>query len=77
MLPGRQSYKLIRTDLTLQGYASIFCVDEAANIAQYFALFYKKVLIFREGTIYKIRKEGSYTKLSSNSLSRQSAASRK
>ena len=42
MLTGKQSYKLIRTDLTLQGHALNFCVAEDANIAQYIFPFLQK-----------------------------------
>jgi Zn-finger protein len=56
MLPGIQSYKLIRTDLTLQGHAPIFFVDKAANILQHFCPFFTKMANVLEKAQY-IRSE--------------------
>jgi hypothetical protein len=60
MLPGKQSYKLIRTDLTLQGHAPIFCAGVETNIAQYFFPFFKKKGNILEGAQY-IRSERKET----------------
>ena len=73
----QRSCKLIRNDITFQGHGPIFCADEDTNIAQYFFPFLKrKPYVLERGTVYKIRKEGGCTKLSSGSFSRHAAESR-
>jgi hypothetical protein len=63
MLPGKQSYKLIRADITAQVTAKLFVQVRITNIAQYFFTFLKKPpnVLERVQYIRSARKEAAET----------------